>query len=170
MNDAKKLTWLRAAVLGANDGIVSTAALVVGVAGASNTTSFILTAGVAGALAGALSMAVSEYTSVSTQRDAELALNINQESLASPWHAAVASCLSFSSGAILPLLMVGFAPEGSRIPLTFLGVLIALVITGILSARTEGVNKRKAIVRIVVGGILAMAVTFAIGRAVGIAV
>ena len=52
------LNWLRAAVLGANDGIVSVASIVAGVAGASNSTSFILTAGIAGLVAGALSMAV----------------------------------------------------------------------------------------------------------------
>ena len=69
-----KLNWLRAAVLGANDGIVSVAAIVSGVAGASDSTTLILTAGTAGLVAGALSMAVGEYLSVSTQRDAEKAL------------------------------------------------------------------------------------------------
>jgi VIT1/CCC1 family predicted Fe2+/Mn2+ transporter len=70
----QKLNWLRAAVLGANDGIVSVASIVVGVAGASNSAGFILTAGVAGLVAGALSMGVGEYISVSTQRDTEKAL------------------------------------------------------------------------------------------------
>src|ERR1700730_1654385 len=70
----QKLNWLRAAVLGANDGIVSTASIVVGVAGASNSSTFILTAGIAGLVAGALSMGVGEYISVSTQRDTEKAL------------------------------------------------------------------------------------------------
>lgn len=69
-----KLNWLRAAVLGANDGIVSVAALVVGVAAASASSGFIFTAGLAGLTAGALSMAVGEYVSVSTQRDTERAL------------------------------------------------------------------------------------------------
>src|SRR3989338_2109415 len=69
-----KLNWLRAAVLGSNDGIVSVASIVVGVAGASDSSGFILTAGVAGLVAGALSMAVGEYVSVSTQRDTEKAL------------------------------------------------------------------------------------------------
>lgn len=68
------LNWLRAAVLGANDGIVSVSSIVVGVAGASDSAAFILTAGVAGLVAGALSMAVGEYVSVSTQRDTEKAL------------------------------------------------------------------------------------------------
>ncbi|MFE7191462.1 VIT family protein [Kitasatospora sp. NPDC057541] len=68
-----RLNWLRAAVLGANDGVVSTAGLVVGVAGAQATSSELLTAGLAGLLAGSLSMAAGEYVSVSTQRDSERA-------------------------------------------------------------------------------------------------
>jgi vacuolar iron transporter family protein len=65
--------WLRAAVLGANDGIVSTAGLVVGVAAANASRAALLTAGLAGLVAGAMSMAVGEYISVSSQRDAEQA-------------------------------------------------------------------------------------------------
>jgi vacuolar iron transporter family protein len=70
---AERLNWLRAGVLGANDGIVSVAGLVVGVAGATTSKTAILTAGVASLVAGALSMAGGEYVSVSTQRDTELA-------------------------------------------------------------------------------------------------
>ena len=65
--------WLRAAVLGANDGIVSTASLLVGVAAADATHSSMLTAGIAGAVAGAMSMAAGEYVSVSSQADSEKA-------------------------------------------------------------------------------------------------
>ncbi len=68
-----RLNWLRAGVLGANDGLVSTAGVVVGMAGATSTLSTILTAGIAGLVAGALSMAGGEYVSVSTQRDTEVA-------------------------------------------------------------------------------------------------
>ena len=71
---ASRLNWLRAGVLGANDGIVSTAGLVVGMAAATTSTTPILAAGVAGLAAGALSMAAGEYVSVSTQRDSEKAL------------------------------------------------------------------------------------------------
>jgi VIT1/CCC1 family predicted Fe2+/Mn2+ transporter len=70
---ASRLNWLRAAVLGANDGVVSTAGIVLGVAGAAGSRAALLTAGLAGLLAGALSMAAGEYVSVSTQRDAERA-------------------------------------------------------------------------------------------------
>jgi VIT1/CCC1 family predicted Fe2+/Mn2+ transporter len=69
-----RLNWLRAGVLGANDGIVSTAGLVVGVAGATTATAPIMTAGVAGLVAGAVSMALGEFVSVSSQRDTERAL------------------------------------------------------------------------------------------------
>jgi VIT1/CCC1 family predicted Fe2+/Mn2+ transporter len=69
-----RLSWLRAGVLGANDGIVSTAGVVLGVAGATTSQETILVAGVAALVAGAMSMAAGEYVSVSTQRDSELAL------------------------------------------------------------------------------------------------
>lgn len=219
----QKLNWLRASVLGANDGIVSVASIVVGVAGASNSTSFIMTAGVAGLVAGALSMGVGEYVSVSTQRDTEKALlekerrelietpdeelkeliaiyerkglsnqtavvvakeltekdafaahvdaelGINPDNLTDPWHAAYASTLSFFCGAIIPLLMILLPPPSWRIPVTFIGVLIALVITGALSAHAGGARKRKAVLRVVIGGILAMIVTFGIGKLFGVA-
>ncbi|MEY4321328.1 MAG: hypothetical protein RL167_56 [Actinomycetota bacterium] len=70
---AAKLNWLRAGVLGANDGIVSTAGLVMGVAGATTDSNAILIAGVAGLVAGSISMAGGEYTSVSAQKDSEKA-------------------------------------------------------------------------------------------------
>src|SRR5438067_154436 len=69
----KRIGWLRAAVLGANDGIVSTASLLVGVAAAETTRSAVLVAGIAGLVAGAMSMAAGEYVSVSSQADTEKA-------------------------------------------------------------------------------------------------
>lgn len=71
---SRRLNWLRAGVLGANDGLVSTAGLVVGVAGATADKHTLFISGMAGMLAGSLSMAVGEYVSVSTQRDTERAL------------------------------------------------------------------------------------------------
>jgi vacuolar iron transporter family protein len=77
-----RIPWLRAAVLGANDGIVSTASLVIGVAAANSSRTAVVTAGIAGLIAGAMSMAAGEYISVSSQRDAEQAdLVIEAESL-----------------------------------------------------------------------------------------
>lgn len=68
-----RIGWLRAAVLGANDGIISTASLIVGVAAAPTTQANVLIAGVAGLVAGAMSMAAGEYVSVSSQSDTEKA-------------------------------------------------------------------------------------------------
>ena len=70
---AERIGWLRAAVLGANDGIVSTASLVVGVAAANASSNDILVTGIAGLVAGAMSMAAGEYVSVSSQSDTEKA-------------------------------------------------------------------------------------------------
>ncbi len=218
-----KLNWLRAAVLGANDGIVSVSSVIVGVAGASNSKNFILTAGVAALVAGALSMAVGEYVSVSTQKDTEKALlekerieletvpeeeleeltviyekkglsrktaelvageltlhdafaahvdaelGINPNELTNPSHAAYASGLAFFSGAIIPIIAILISPVSMYVPVTFLSVICALVITGMLSAHAGGANKMKAIVRVVIGGVFAMVVTFGVGKLFGIA-
>ena len=217
-----KLNWLRASVLGANDGVVSVASILFGVAGATDSAGFIFTAGLAGLVAGALSMAVGEYVSVSTQRDTERALldkeryelehmpeselaelaglyekkglsketaqtvaqeltahdafaahaeaelGIDPDDLTNPWHAAFASGASFISGAIIPLLVM-LLPIGSwRLPVTFAAVLVVLVITGSLSAYAGGAKQSKAVLRVVLGGVVAMAVTYGIGKAFGV--
>ncbi len=216
-----KLNWLRAGVLGANDGIVSTAGIVVGVAAATAARGPIFTAGLAGLAAGALSMAVGEYVSVSTQRDTERALlakerrelkeepeaelaeliglyqakgltpqtartvaeeltahdafaahidielGIDPDELTNPWHAAMSSAIAFTVGALLPLLTILLLPPSTRIPVTFVAVLIALALTGWASARLGGANPRRAIMRVVIGGALAMAITYAIGHIFG---
>lgn len=173
---ASHLNWLRAGVLGANDGIVSVAATVLGVAGATSEVRAILIAGIAALVAGALSMAVGEYVSVSSQRDAELVaarlrgLAHHQVELTNPWHAGIASLSAFGVGAVIPLLVV-LAPWGSlRTLATFVAVLMALVVTGWASARFSGAGVRRSVTRNVVGGSLAMAVTFGIGSLVGLAV
>ena len=223
-NHAARLNWLRAGVLGANDGIVSTAGLVIGVAAATSDRGAILTAGLAGLAAGAMSMAAGEYVSVSTQRDterallakerrelaempeeelaelaalyeqrglspalaqqvaveltehdalaahAEVELGIDPNELTNPWHAAWASMLAFTVGALLPLIAILLPAATGRIPLTAASVVLALALTGWISARMGGAATRPAIVRNVGGGALAMAVTYAIGSLVGIAV
>lgn len=217
-----KLNWLRAAVLGANDGIVSVAALVVGVAGATTDASIIFITGIAGLLSGALSMAVGEYVSVSSQRDVEetlldkerrelaeqpeaeleeltqlyeqkgvsrttaevvareltahdafaahveTELKFDPEELTNPWHAAFASGASFTVGAILPLLAITLPPAELRIPITFGSVVVALAITGYLSARSSEAPVGKVLLRVVVGGLIAMAITFGIGKLFGV--
>ena len=219
-----RVGWLRASVLGANDGIVSVAALVVGVAAATTDASAILIAGVAALLAGAISMALGEYVSVSSQRDTERALiaketwelenmpeqelaelaglyqakglsaqtakqvaleltahdalgahlevelHIGADELSNPWHAAYASAIAFTVGAVLPLLAVLLPPPEWRLPATFLAVAIALVITGWLSSYLGGSPKTRAISRVLIGGLLALGVTWAIGSLIGTAV
>lgn len=220
-NASIKLNQLRAAVLGANDGIVSIAGLVVGVAGATNQRAPILTAGIAGILAGALSMAAGEYVSVSSQRDTERAmiekekyelryfpeeekeelkhiyikkglshstattvahemtekdafaahldaeLAIDPENLSNPWHAAIASALAFLAGAALPMLAIMLPPASSRVAITFVSTILALSLTGYLSAIFGKAPAKRAIFRVTVGGALAMAVTYGIGHALG---
>ncbi|MFI5617392.1 VIT family protein [Streptomyces sp. NPDC051567] len=216
-----RLNWLRAGVLGANDGIISTAGLVVGVAGATTSRPAILAAGVAGLLAGALSMAAGEYVSVCSQRDSERAslamerweldqepqeeleeltgllmargltrplareaaeqlterdalraharveLGIDPDALANPWHAALASLVAFTVGALLPLLAITLPGSSARVPVTVAAVLAALILCGVLGARLGGAPAGRAVLRNVAGGALAMAVTYAVGTWLG---
>jgi vacuolar iron transporter family protein len=218
---ANKLNWLRAAVLGANDGIVSTAGIVIGVAAATADRGPVLTAGIAGLAAGALAMAVGEYVSVSTQRDTERAmldrenqelksqpgaemaelaslyearglspqtarqaaaeltahdplaahaepeLRIDPKQLTNPWLAAISSAVSFTVGALLPLIAILLPPASARIAVTVAAVLLALAITGWVAARLGGAKPLRPILRVTVGGALAMAITFGIGHLVG---
>lgn len=218
---ASRLNWLRAGVLGANDGIVSVAAIVVGVAGATSAIFPILTAGMAGLVGGAISMALGEYVSVSSQRDSEkaliakergelrdmpqeeleeltgllrdrglsdqtagqvaaeltakdalaahlsLELNIDEEQVANPWHAAAASAIAFTIGAILPMLAVLLPPAEWRVPVTFVAVLVALALTGALGAKLGGSAPLRPTIRVVLGGAIALAATFAIGSLLG---
>ncbi|MBD7917626.1 VIT1/CCC1 transporter family protein [Cellulomonas sp. Sa3CUA2] len=171
------LNRLRAGVLGANDGIVSVGATVVGVAGAAASTSTVALAGGAALLAGALSMASGEYVSVSSQRDAERVaaaagrpITDADEDFTNPWQAALASMLAFTAGALIPLLVVLAPwPTAARVPATFAAVLVALVLTGSASARFTGASHGRSVLRNVLGGSLAMAVTYGIGALVGVA-
>lgn len=217
----QRLNWLRAGVLGANDGIVSTAGIVVGVAGATTDRTAILVAGVAGLVAGAMSMAAGEYVSVSTQRDseksllakerrelredpqdelaelaglyvakgldeetalevarqlterdalaahAEAELGIDPDELTNPWSAAAASMLAFTVGALLPLLTIVLVAAQARVAVTVVAVAAALAATGWTSARLGGSPAPRAVLRNVLGGLLAMAVTYAVGSLLG---
>lgn len=166
------LNRLRAAVLGANDGIVSTSSVVMGVAGATNDTKTIFTAGMAALVAGALSMAVGEYVSVSSQRDAEKSDHEqihphDEHEYTSPFQAAAASLIAFTVGGLIPFLAVVLAPGRTRIPVTVIAVLIALIVTGVGSATVGGASRRRAVFRVVIGGLLAMAVTYYVGKLFG---
>ena len=219
-----KLNWLRAAVLGANDGIVSIAGLVVGVAGATTDFHTIAMAGIAGLIAGALSMAAGEYISVSTQRDTERAFiekekialqdnpdeelrelaqtyeakglsaataqkvakelttndvlrahleaefGLDEDDLTNPWHAAYASAISFTIGGLVPISAILLTPESIRVLVTFAAVVLALAATGYMSAKIGGAPIQRAIIRVICGGVAAMAITYAIGVLFGVSV
>ena len=218
---AGRLNWLRAGVLGANDGIVSTASLIVGVAAAGPDRGPVLLAGAAGLVAGAMSMAAGEYVSVSSQSDTERAdlakeraelrdqpemeldeltaiyvgkglrdelalqvareltahdalgahaeaeLGIDPDDLTNPWHAAWASMVAFTVGALLPLLTIVLVPAGARVAVTGVAVVLALAGTGWASANLGSSAPGRAVVRNVCGGLLAMLVTYLIGSLVG---
>lgn len=217
----QRLNWLRAGVLGANDGIVSIAGLVVGVAAATTDRATVLAAGLAGLIAGATSMALGEYVSVSTQRDTERALlakehdeltrfpdaelkeladlyvakgatrataeqlakeltacdafaahvdielGIDPERLTNPWHAAGSSAASFVAGAALPIAAISIAGASVRILVTVLAVVAALAATGFVSATLGGARRVPAVVRLSVGGGLAMGLSYVVGQLIG---
>ncbi len=171
MSHSAKLNWIRAAVLGANDGIVSIAGLLAGVSGATTDRQTILVAGVAGILAGALSMAAGEYVSVSTQRDAEIEhIKKNQkvehddDEFTNPWDAALASSLSFFAGAMIPMTAILVSSTSTRLVTLFVSVPFALTLNGYLSAKVTKASTRKAIIRMIIGGLIAMIGTYLAGR------
>lgn len=221
MADNSKLNALRAAVLGANDGIVSVSSVVMGVAGATSDSKAISIAGLAALIAGALSMAVGEYVSVSSQSDAEKAyielekedlandpegeldelareymkhgvseplarevaveltkedalkahlrmhFNLDPNDINNPWHAAIASLLAFTAGGIIPFLTIVLSPAHLRIYTTVLAVVVALFVVGYLSAKAGNANKTRAVIRVVVGGVAAMIITYGVGLLFG---
>ena len=109
-----------------------------------------------------------------TERDAlkahlSIELGIDEEALANPWAAAGSSALAFAAGAAAPLATILLLPAGLRIAVTVVAVLIALVATGWVSAALGGAPRGRAILRLAVGGALAMAVTFSVGYLFGVA-
>jgi vacuolar iron transporter family protein len=216
--------WLRAAVLGSDDAIVSTASLMIGVAASSASKGATLIAGVAGLVAGAMSMAVGEYVSVSSQRDAEradierekgelarqpgaelrelamiymkrglekgLAMNVAEQlsahdrlgahmrdelgidaaSLARPMQAAWISAASFATFAVVPIAALLVSPSSLRIPMIAALSLASLAALGAFGGHLGGAPLGRAALRVTIGGSLAMAVTAAIGRILGVSV
>jgi VIT1/CCC1 family predicted Fe2+/Mn2+ transporter len=217
----ERIGWLRAAVLGANDGIISTASLIVGVAAADADHNAIMVAGSAALIAGALSMAAGEYVSVSSQADAEKAdlaretrelrdmpefereelkqiyvsrgltpelaaqvadqltakdalkahardeLGISEFTEAKPIQAAIASAVTFSVGAALPLATSLFAPLDQLGWYVSGASLLFLAALGYLGAWAGGASPVKPVVRVVFWGAIAMAVTAGIGQLFG---
>lgn len=163
----EKLNRLRAGVLGANDGIVSTAAVVVGVAGATSSTSAIATAGLAAVVGGAVSMALGEYVSVSSQRDSERTLGVQDEEQVNPWSAGTASFFAFLLGALLPFVAAVLAPETWRVAAIFALTLVSLAVTGTVSAKLGNAPVTRSVSRVVIGGSLALGATFIVGSLFG---
>lgn len=216
--------WLRAAVLGANDGIVSVSSLILGVAAATPDPGAVLVAGVAGLTAGAMSMAAGEFISVSSQADSEQAdikreqqalvempeheleelaavyrgrglsaktaltvarelsakdplgahvrdeLGLSDQLAAKPLQAALASGVTFSAAAAIPLLAAWLAPADAVVMAVLLVSVVTLAILGALGAKAGGAPLVPATLRVVGWGIFAMAVTAAIGWLFGVSV
>jgi VIT1/CCC1 family predicted Fe2+/Mn2+ transporter len=214
---AHKAGWLRAAVLGVNDGLVSVASLMVGVVAAKQSESVIVTTALAGIAAGALSMAVGEYVSVRSQVDIEesdraieakqhatnpegeflelvqiymqrglsedLAKQVAEQmhahdalethmrdelgqfehTKARPVQAAIASAISFTLGGLVPLAGFHLPLINSDSIRIFLVTVFGLAIAGYLSARTAGTHLVRATLRVVIGGVIGMIITGAIG-------
>jgi VIT1/CCC1 family predicted Fe2+/Mn2+ transporter len=107
-----------------------------------------------------------------TDRDAfaahvDVELGIDPDDLSNPWQAATSSAVAFTLGALVPLIAILVPPVGIRVPVAFSSVLIALALTGTVSAILGGARKRRAILRVVLGGALAMLVTYSVGQTVG---
>ncbi|NIZ13613.1 VIT family protein [Phaeobacter sp. HF9A] len=216
--------WLRAAVLGANDGIVSVSSLIVGVAAADPAPQAVLIAGAAGLAAGAMSMAAGEYVSVSSQSDIERAdikreeialaempeqeleeliaiyeerglsrktaetvareltekdalaahireeLGLSEVHSANPLQAALASAVTFSVAASVPLLAAFFAPATAIVPTVLIVTVLALAVLGALGAKAGAAPLLPATLRVVGWGIFAMAVTAGVGWVFGVSV
>ncbi len=216
-----RIGWMRAAVLGANDGIVSTASLIVGVAASGAGKNGILVAGIAALVAGAMSMAAGEYVSVSSQADTEKAdlaretkelasqpdferkeladiyiargldadlaqrvadqlmtndalgahardeLGISEVVSARPLQAALTSAITFSAGALMPLILVSVAPQAGLVPIEVAATLLFLAILGALGAWAGGAPPARSVLRVTFWGALALAATAGIGRLFG---
>lgn len=164
----KKLNWLRAAVLGANDGIVSVSGVLIGVASAGAGQESIVLAGVAAIVAGAVSMAGGEYASVSAQRDTELAHGRTKEnSSAHPWAAAWSSLIAFTAGAFLPFLAMVGPWENFQIWVTASSVVVALACTGYWAAWVGGASKLRGVIRNVTVSLITVGASYAVGSLLG---
>jgi VIT1/CCC1 family predicted Fe2+/Mn2+ transporter len=121
--------------------------------------------GLSEATAEAVATELTAHDAFSAHAEAEL--GIDPHELTNPWQAAFSSAAAFITGALLPLLAILLPPPGARIPVTVVAVLLALALTGSVSARLGGAPRGRAIMRNIVGGGLALAITYAIGLLVG---
>ncbi|XWS60539.1 hypothetical protein CRYUN_Cryun07bG0044300 [Craigia yunnanensis] len=186
---SQRAQWLRAAVLGANDGLVSVASLMMGVGAVKDDIKAMILAGFAGLVAGACSMAIGEFVSVYTQRDIEVAQmkrerrmresgdeeterqrerEREREKLPNPGQAAIASALAFSVGAVVPLLAAAFIRQHKvRLAVVVVVASLALAVFGAAGAVIGRTPAVRSSVRVLIGGWMAMAITFGLTKLIG---
>ncbi|XP_050227548.1 vacuolar iron transporter homolog 4-like [Mercurialis annua] len=181
---SKRAQWLRAALLGANDGLISIASLMMGVGSVKQDIEAMILTGFAGLAAGACSMAIGEFVSVYSQLDIELAQKKRQhknrngnrngnkegekENLANPWQAAAASALAFAVGAIVPLLAAAFIRNYKvRLAVVVGAVSLALMAFGWFGAVLGKAPVIRSSARVLVGGLMAMGITFGLTKLIG---
>ncbi|KAL7157225.1 hypothetical protein ABFS83_02G063500 [Erythranthe nasuta] len=186
---SKRAQWLRAAILGANDGLVSIASLMMGVGAVKDDIKAMILTGFAGLFAGACSMAIGEFVSVYSQRDIEIAqmkrekINNNnnnnsnsnmggdekEKRLPNPFQAALASALAFALGAVMPLLAAGFITDHEvRLAVVVGATTLALAAFGGVGAVLGGSSRvGVSCGRVVVGGWMAMGITFGLTKLLG---
>ena len=181
-NYAKRGQWLRAAILGANDGLVSVASLMMGVGAVKRDVMAMILAGFAGLVAGACSMAIGEFVSVYTQLDIEVAQMKREkgtnsagneekpedEQLPNPFQAAIASALAFAVGAVVPLLAAAFIKEHKvRLGVVIAVSSLALLVFGGVGAALGRTPMARSCARVLVGGWMAMGITFGLTKLIG---
>ncbi|RZC70043.1 hypothetical protein C5167_033155 [Papaver somniferum] len=180
---SQRAQWLRAAVLGANDGLLSTASLMMGVGAVKQDVKFMILTGFAGLIAGACSMAIGEFVSVYSQLDIELAQIKRQnmarkdeetqnddekENLPNPFQAAGASAIAFSLGAMVPLLAAAFIKDHKvRLGVVTGATSVALLVFGGLGAILGKAPLLKSSLRVLIGGWIAMAITYGLTKLIG---
>ncbi|XP_068663960.1 vacuolar iron transporter homolog 4-like [Aristolochia californica] len=177
---SQRANWLRAAVLGANDGLVSTASLMMGVGAIKTDTKAMIVSGVAGLVAGSCSMAIGEFVSVYSQLDIQVAQMKRDKKmrgdegegekvhLPSPTQAAAASALAFSLGAIVPLLAAAFIKHHKlRLGILAVAVTLALLLFGGVGAKLGKAPLGRSCARVLIGGWLAMLITFGVMKVFG---
>ncbi|OIS96207.1 PREDICTED: vacuolar iron transporter homolog 1-like [Nicotiana attenuata] len=178
---SKRAQWLRAAVLGANDGLLSTSSLMMGIGAVKQDAKAMILTGITGLVAGACSMAIGEFVSVYSQYDIEVSqmkrennattheLEEKKKKLPSPLQAAAASAFAFAIGAIVPLLAAAFVKNYHvRLGIVVAAVSFALLVFGGLGAYLGNAPLLKSSLRVLIGGWLAMGITFGLTKLVGV--
>jgi VIT1/CCC1 family predicted Fe2+/Mn2+ transporter len=160
-----RIGWLRAAVLGANDGVLSTGSLILGVAAASTSQSYV-GRGVSLDLANQVAEQLMAKDALAAHAKDEL--GITEATTARPLQAALASAASFAVGAALPLIAVLLSPKGVLSEAVAISSLLFLAALGAVGAKAGGASMLRAIVRVTFWGAMAMVTTAGIGSVFGV--